>query len=123
MMYSQFIDQVSLYLQATQFSTPIIATVIAIIFVTVAVGVYTRSRSEDETWSLSNLDEEETNIVNLLDSENGEVKQKKFATEFDWSDAKVSRLTTRLEDKNVVEKAMIERENVIRLKGSNRIEE
>lgn len=123
MMYSQFIDQVSLYLQATQFSTPIIATVIAIIFVTVAVGVYTRSRSEDESWSLSNLDEEETNIVNLLDSENGEVKQKKFATEFDWSDAKVSRLTTRLEDKNVVEKAMIERENVIRLKGSNRIEE
>lgn len=122
-MHPQYINPVLPYLQATEFSTPLIATIIAIVVVTVAIGFYARTISEDKTWSLTNLDEEETNIVNLLDSEDGKVKQKKFSTEFDWSDAKVSRLTTRLEDKNIVEKSMVERENIVRLNESNRIEE
>jgi uncharacterized membrane protein len=123
MMNPQYINQVLPYLQGTEFPTPLISTIVAMVVVTMVVGAYVRTGSEDKTWSLTNLDEEETNIVNLLDSEDGEVKQKKFSTEFDWSDAKVSRLTTRLEDKNIVEKSMVERENIVRLNESNRIEE
>lgn len=121
-MNPQYTEQL-LYLQAIEFSTPLIGAIIAVVFATATVGFYIRTRNKENTWSLTSLDDKETSIVKLLDSEGGEVKQKKLADNFGWSDAKVSRLTTSLEDKNIIEKSMVERENVVRLNSSNRVEE
>lgn len=111
----QFVDELM------SVGSPVLLGVVVLLFASV-VAVYTYSQGEDEFWSVDELSEEEQKVVELLESNDGDVKQKKIATELDWSDAKASRLTTSLEEKNVLEKKMVERENKVELNSSDRKE-
>jgi uncharacterized membrane protein len=70
----------------------------------------------DSTWNTDELKTEGEKIVEILESNNGRIKQKEVASELDWSDSKVSRVTSSLEEKGVIEKLTIGRENVLDLK-------
>lgn len=106
--------------QLVSVGSPILVGGVAVLLLASVVAVYTYNRGENNSWSVNDLDEEEKQVVELLESHNGEVKQKKIATEIEWSDAKASRLTTSLEEKNVIVKKMIERENQVELNISDR---
>jgi uncharacterized membrane protein len=106
--------------QLVSVGSPILVGGVAVLLLASVVAVYTYNRGENNSWSVNDLDEEEKQVVELLESHNGKVKQKKIATEIEWSDAKASRLTTSLEEKNVIVKKMIERENQVELNSSDR---
>lgn len=76
--------------------------------------------NEDDSWSVNNLETDEEKIVGLLEENDGRIKQKKIEDEFEWSKTKVSRLTSKLEDDNVIEKLTIGRENLINLNAKNK---
>lgn len=105
--------------QLVSIGSPVVLGVVVLLLACV-VAVYTYSKGEDNSWSVNDLGEEEMEVVELLESHNGEVKQKKIATDLEWSDAKASRLTTSLEEKNVIVKKMVERENQVELNSSDR---
>lgn len=95
---------------------PIVAVVVILSVLAVAVGYKVMGSNDKETWSVSDLEEDEVRIVEFLrSSEDKIVKQKELSNEFDWSDAKVSRLTSDLIDKNVVNKERIDRQNYVEL--------
>ena len=95
--------------------------VITVFIILIAGGVlYSRRSGGDSNWSTSDLQTEEERIVELLENNDGRIKQKMVAEEFDWSDAKVSRVTSSLEEDEVLEKLMIGRENVLELNESDR---
>lgn len=65
--------------------------------------------SDSETPALT--DEEE--IVQLLVENGGRMKQSRIVTSTDWSKAKVSRLLSKMEDRDEITKLTIGRENLI----------
>ena len=57
----------------------------------------------------------ETQVVDLLDRHDGQLKQADIVEELDWSKSKTSRVLSEMADEGTVEKLRIGRENVIRL--------
>lgn len=83
----------------------------------------TNSEEKDNTtWNTDELKTEGERIVEILESNDGRVKQKKVASELDWSDSKVSRVTSNMQEKGVIEKLTIGRENVLNLKEDDKEE-
>lgn len=98
--------------------------VIGVGLLAVVGGVFYRRDSDTgDDWSQDELQTEEERVVSLLEQHDGRVKQKLLAGEFDWSDAKVSRVTSNLEENSVLEKLTIGRENVLQLNQSGRADE
>lgn len=93
--------------------------VVILIVISVLFMKRRTTNSEDEnnsTWNTDELKTEGEKIVEILESSDGRIKQKEVASELDWSDSKVSRVTSSLEEKSVIEKLTIGRENVLNLK-------
>jgi uncharacterized membrane protein len=73
------------------------------------------SNNTTSSWSTNELRTEDEKVVELLEENGGRVKQKELKSILDWSDSKASRVTSNLEEKEVIEKLTIGRENIIRL--------
>lgn len=54
-------------------------------------------------------------VMRILEEEGGEIKQKKIADETGWSAAKVSQITSNLEEEGRIEKLRMGRENIIKI--------
>lgn len=52
-------------------------------------------------------------IMDIIDDSGGQLKQKELVQETGWSEAKVSRITSALEEKGAIEKLQIGRENIV----------
>lgn len=103
---------------------PVVASSIALLVVIVyASSVAYRRVGTEDGWSVKDLESEEQNIVNLLENNKGRIEQKLISDEMEWSDAKTSRLTSSLIDKEVVDKVRDDRQNYVILKDDNRSEE
>ena len=72
------------------------------------------SSDSGETTS-DNLQTEEERLLSFIKENDGRVKQKSLSEEFDWSEAKVSRVTKKLEEEDLIRKLTIGRENVLDL--------
>lgn len=72
------------------------------------------------SWSTDELKTEGEKVVELLEENEGRIKQKDLKSTLDWSDSKASRVTSSLEEKGVIEKLTIGRENVISLEEEGR---
>lgn len=106
----------------------LIGSVFLVLIVLALIGGYLyRGEEEDDSdedkWSSGDLETEEEKVVSLLEENDGRVKQKLVGKEFDWSDTKVSRVTGKLEDENVITKLTVGRENVLDLNEGERSEE
>lgn len=101
---------------------PILPLALVGIGLLIAAGglIYRRTSSDDGGWSEDELQTEEEQVVSLLEEHDGRMKQKSLADTFDWSDAKVSRVTSSLAENDVLEKLTIGRENVLQLNESGR---
>lgn len=62
---------------------------------------------------------DEERVLQLLHGNDGRMKQADIVAETDWSNAKVSQLLSEMEDKNLIEKLRIGRENLISLPGES----
>lgn len=103
---------------------PVIVSGIAVLVVIMyASSVAYRRVGAEDGWSMSDLESEEENIVDLLEENKGRIEQKLISDEMEWSDAKTSRLTSSLIDKEVVDKVRDDRQNYVVLKDDNRSEE
>ncbi|ATW88506.1 IclR-like helix-turn-helix domain-containing protein [Halohasta litchfieldiae] len=71
--------------------------------------------SADSTPRGHDLVTNETQVVDLLDQHDGQLKQADIVDSLDWSKSKTSRVLSELADDGTVEKLRIGRENVIRL--------
>lgn len=60
---------------------------------------------------------DEERVIRLVESAGGRVKQKQINEETGWSSAKVSKLTSKLEDEGRIEKLRMGRENILELSG------
>lgn len=83
--------------------------------------VYYFRNSSSENWSVDDLTSEEKEIVEMIRKRNGEINQVVISENTDWSDAKVSRLTSSLISKEVIDKSRRDRENYISLKEDNEV--
>lgn len=75
--------------------------------------------SEEPTSSQNDLKTDEEKLISLIKDNDGRIKQKTVSEKFDWSDAKVSRVTKKLEDEDLIQKLTIGRENVLDLKDKS----
>lgn len=103
---------------------PIIASVIVLLVAVLYAGsvAYRRSKT-DSRWSVSELDDEEEDIVELLQENDGKINQKEISNEMEFSDAKTSRLTSSLINKNAVDKVREERQNYVIINSEERSED
>lgn len=103
---------------------PIIASVIVLLVAVLYAGsvAYRRSKT-DSRWSVSELDDEEEDIVELLQENDGKINQKEISNEMEFSDAKTSRLTSSLINKNAVDKVREERQNYVTINSEERSED
>ena len=103
---------------------PVIASIILLIVVLMsASSVAYRRVNTDPGWSIDDLESDEKSVVDLLENNKGRVEQKLISDEMKWSDAKTSRLTSSLIDKEVVEKVRENRQNYVILDNGARHEE
>lgn len=103
---------------------PIIASVIVLLVAVLYAGsvAYRRSKT-DSRWSVSELDDEEEEIVELLQENDGKINQKEISNKMEFSDAKTSRLTSSLINKNAVDKVREERQNYVIINSEERSED
>lgn len=80
------------------------------------IGDSDESEEESGNTESNDLQTEEEKLVSLIEENDGRVKQKVVSEKFDWSDAKVSRITNKLEEADLIDKLTIGRENVLDLK-------
>ena len=78
----------------------------------------TPSRDEDTDRIADEAgDEEEVSddkrVLSMIESEGGRMKQKHVVEETGWSEAKVSKLTSRMEDEGMITKIRLGRENIL----------
>lgn len=108
----------------TESLDPIIASVIVLFAAVLYAGSVAYRRSKTDTrWSVSELNDEEEDIVELLQENNGKINQKEISDEMEFSDAKTSRLTSSLIDKNAVDKVREERQNYVIINSEDRSKE
>lgn len=108
-----------LILQSIEFD-PLIAVIAFLGFLAASSVAYTvRSRGEDG-WATEDLNEDQSDALNLIMNEGGEVKQKTVSNRLDWSDAKTSRITSELTDIGAVSKVRKDRQNYLQVNEENR---
>lgn len=93
--------------------------VFVIVILLVAPVLYVQQKDNDDNWSVQELDEEQTRVINYLKKEDGKTLQKSISENFDWSDAKTSRITSELIERGAVEKNRQDRQNYISVKSEN----
>jgi len=108
-----------LILQSIEFD-PILAVIAFLAFFAASSVAYAvRSRGEDG-WANEDLNEEQSDVLNLVMDEGGEVKQKTVSNRLEWSDAKTSRITSELTDIGAVSKVRKDRQNYLQVNEENR---
>lgn len=83
-----------------------------------SVGGATSTQTDDDADSSAqnhDLVTNETQVIDLLDRHNGQMKQANILEELDWSKSKTSRVLSEMAEEGTIEKLRIGRENVIRL--------
>lgn len=75
-------------------------------------AIYLRS-DQDETWNISDLSEEQKDLVEYIKKNELKIPQKSASDQFGWSDARTSRVTSELVDLGVVEKEREDRTNYL----------
>ncbi|MFP4633343.1 MAG: helix-turn-helix transcriptional regulator [Halobacteriales archaeon] len=80
----------------------------------VATYLYRRDTEEDEELDVESVPDDDR-VLDLVESAGGQMKQKKVVEETGWSEAKVSQVTSRLEEDGRMTKLRMGRENVLRL--------
>lgn len=96
--------------------------VLSIIFFLIGGVVYKVKSRDDDLWIYDNLSEDEQTFVDVLENNEENTKQKYISDQLDWSDAKTSRVTSSLVEKNVIKKERNERLNYVNLLSQNRKE-
>ena len=69
--------------------------------------------------SRTDLVTNETQVLDLLDRHDGQLKQADIVAELDWSKSKTSRVLSDMAEEGTIDKLRIGRENVIRLPGDD----
>lgn len=98
-----------------------IAVVASLAFLLASSAVYAVRSRGTEGWTIDDLNEEQSDVVGLIEENNGEVKQKTVSKELDWSDAKTSRITSELTDLGAVTKIRKDRQNYLQVDEDNRV--
>ena len=96
--------------------------IVALLFLLVISSVVYATRSQGNDWSLGDLNEDQSDVLNLIMEENGEVKQKTVSNRLGWSDAKTSRITSELTDIGAVSKVRKDRQNYLQVNEETRRE-
>ena len=101
-----------------------------VVVISVVAVVYHQTRTDEEAEALAEEDQtqeatEETTleepesdderVLSMIESEGGRMKQKHVVEETGWSEAKVSKLTSRMEDEGTLTKIRLGRENILEL--------
>lgn len=86
--------------------------ILSVIFLTSSLLVYKKRSSE---LSYEDLDSEEKEVVDLINSNGGKLKQKEVSDNLGWEDTKTSRITSSLVKDDFVIKSRSERENYIKI--------
>ncbi len=110
-------DQPRITLTQQESGTPLWPVIIAVILLLLGAGIaYYRYSGFDSPSTDSNLDlSDEEKVMNILSESGGKIKQKDIVDETGWSAAKVSQVTSKLNDKGEIEKQKMGRENIISL--------
>lgn len=88
--------------------------VVTLIVILVFVGVYYYRKRDTDNVKYEMLDKEEKQVVDLLQDKE-DVEQKKISEQLEWNDAKTSRVTSSLINKNIVDKYRESRTNRVEL--------
>lgn len=94
---------------------PIGGLVIFIGLILLGSRFVTKEPNGDNDTVTTELQTDGEKIVTLLQNNDGRMKQKHIRSQLDWSNSKVSRVASTLEQKGVIEKLTIGRENVLSL--------
>lgn len=102
---------------------PPVVLIIIILFYVLYRRYYKDSEEESEEENRSKktrtnshrLKSDQESIVEFVMENGGRVKQKEITNSLDWSKSKISRVTNKMEDKNLLSKLKIGRENVVKL--------
>jgi len=80
-------------------------------------------RTEAETETETEADAEDVSdderVLRMIETEGGRMKQKHLVEETGWSEAKVSKLTSSMEDEGEIKKIRLGRENILEIQGGN----
>lgn len=75
-------------------------------------AIYIRSKN-DGTLGISDLSEEQRDLVEYLNNNESRIPQKSASEQFEWSDARTSRVTSELVELGVVNKEREDRRNYL----------
>jgi uncharacterized membrane protein len=97
----------------------VVISVVAVVYHNAGTGEDTEDKSAKEAAEVP--DEEATEepksdderVLRMIESEGGRMKQKRVVEETGWSEAKVSKLTSRMEDEGDITKIRLGRENIL----------
>lgn len=98
--------------QAPSSYLPLILAALVLLALVAAGGYVLKGGSDEEgaDAALSDTDR----VMQILEANGGEMKQKEIEEETGWSAAKVSQVTSKLEDEDRIEKLRMGRENVVK---------
>lgn len=108
-----------LILQSVEFDAVVAVVAFLAVLAVSSVAYAVRSRGE-EGWAIEDLNEDQSDVLNLVMDEGGEVKQKTVSNRLEWSDAKTSRITSELTDIGAVSKVRKDRQNYLQVNEENR---
>lgn len=104
---------------------PLLAAIIVLVVGGLGGWMYLQNRSSQsagqaeseagETGPPAELLSNEERVLQLLEENDGRIKQQEVATELDWTDAKTSQVVQKLRDEDEIEVFRLGRENVISL--------
>lgn len=100
----------------------VLAGVVVVLGIAVMYLWYTRSSTSGFEFGVSSREQTKTDeecVEEILADAGGELPQRQLVEETDWSESKVSRVTSRLADDDLIEKIRIGRENHLRLADSD----
>jgi len=110
----------------------VVLSVAAIVYhsrVDTAVDTETEASVEDrETEEIAEDTEDEQitddeRVLSMIESEDGKMKQKRVVEETGWSEAKVSKLTSQMENEGVITKIRLGRENILEIRDEEEKED
>ncbi len=104
-----------------EFPVAVVAAFVALI-AAVGAGVYLLNRDdeagEDDGSELAGLEEavpDTERVMGMVEDAGGKMKQKRIVEETGWSEAKVSQVTSKLEEEGEIRKLRMGRENVLEI--------
>lgn len=102
----------------TEFPAGVVAAFVAVV-AALGAGVYVLNRRDedgDTSGDLAGVEDavpDTERVMNMVGEAGGKMKQKKIVEETGWSEAKVSQVTSKLEDQGEIRKLRMGRENVL----------